>query len=461
MQMMEKKRMFCILVVCILVYSSGATASGLFPGTNDLFGVTMPSIRFAIQREADETIELEDGGCKEIYHHFSYDDYIMFGKYLGEYGAKLKEYSSDTSSFEAAVIANDSVMHFAYNWEQETGEVIYSIGTRVEKESKINSEGDNIFPPTAGIMPSAQFAILQKPDKEESVDDGIMQYYFSFGDEQYMSFSEYLGMTGASLQKYQIENGILLATLGLNGFSFSIRYDWKAKEASVFYPIETTPEKEKWNVLCENDPILPNPNAIGKELPRISQAIKRIPDSTDTLLDGGTQEIYSNFSETDYYAFSQYLLSSDCKVDDYRTENGKIFIELSNATGEFTFSYDALRHEAKVVYPAKTRIEKAWAPTPTIQPTATPAPTEYVVNAHYSEYECWLAAERYFKNLTWKNPSSLTIHGYTSSYDSSNGQYLFTIDYSAMNGFGGYNREYYWVTVSAVTGRVVYGFGSN
>ena len=42
--------------------------------------------------------------------------------------------------------------------------------------------------------------------------------------------------------------------------------------------------------------------------------------------------------------------------------------------------YLLVHYEAKVVYPAESRVEKAWAPTPTPKPTATPKPTEVVIN---------------------------------------------------------------------------------
>ena len=122
--------------------------------------------------------------------------------------------------------------------------------------------------------------------------------------------------------------------------------------------------------------------------------------------------------------------------------------------------YLALRHIGTIVYPKESRVEAAWAaPTSTPKPaaTATPKPSQ----TYYSQSECWSAAERYFKNLSWKNPSSVTIHSHSATYDSSDNTYTFYIDYSAQNGFGGYNRSYYFITVSAVTGRVTSAFGGN
>ena len=65
------------------------------------------------------------------------------------------------------------------------------------------------------------------------------------------------------------------------------------------------------------------------------------------------------------------------------------------------------------------------------------------------------------KNMSWKNPSSVTIHNHSATYDSSDNTYTFCFDYSAQNGFGGYNRSYYFITVSTATGRVTSACGGN
>ena len=143
---------------------------------------------------------------------------------------------------------------------------------------------------------------------------------------------------------------------------------------------------------------------------------------------------------------------------DYHTEDsGVLVINLTNGSGKLVFSYDALRHLGIAEYPIYTRIEKAWVSTPTPEPTATPKPAEK--NIFYSENDCWSAALAYFNNVPWKNPQSVTIHGHTTSRTS--GGYLFTIDYSAQNGFGGMNRGYYWITVDPSTCAVTSAFGSD
>ena len=144
-------------------------------------------------------------------------------------------------------------------------------------------------------------------------------------------------------------------------------------------------------------------------------------------------------------------------------EGGVIVIRLSNVSGSFTFTYDALRHTGTVVYPRDSRIERAWvAPTPV--PTATPKPTAKPTSRpvdYYSEWECWEIAERYFWNIRWNNPSSVTIYSHTSTYDANDYSYTFYIDYSAQVTAGGYKRSYYFITVSAVTGSVTFAFGGD
>ena len=188
--------------------------------------------------------------------------------------------------------------------------------------------------------------------------------------------------------------------------------------------------------------------------------LEREPSSDETLPDGSLKETYLDFSEADYDTFSKYLQTAGCTLEEYHTDDkGVLVINLSNGSGKMTFSYDAVRHTGTVTYPKQTRVERAWAPTPTPEPAITPEPDTTVYTAKYSESDCWWTANRYFNNLSWKNPQSVTIHGHTTSYTSDG--YLFTIDYSAQNGFGGMNRGYYWITVDSSTGRVTSAFGSD
>lgn len=73
--------------------------------------------------------------------------------------------------------------------------------------------------------------------------------------------------------------------------------------------------------------------------------------------------------------------------------------------------------------------------------------TEYTIN------ECVYAAVTYLK-AHLKNPSSYQEHS-TSYYKNDNGTYVITIDYSAMNGFGGYNRSTFVCVVDIKTGKVI------
>ena len=447
-----------VLMITALAVTS-ASAEGLFPSMNQMFGTAMPSVGVALGRTADETGENADGKF-EVYNAFSYDDYAAFGAYLNGAGAVVESTERTDRAVKINLSARGASMEFTYDWSSQTATAVYPSGTRPETEKEAVEIKASILPPVGGVMPSAQFAVGRKPDREDKTDQGITQVWTNFTDADYSAFSAYLAQTGAALLASQAEAGVLTAEIGLNARSFILTYDWHTKTASVLYPAGTSPEREKWNALHGSGSILPRMDTIGKDLPSISRAISRLPDVTEKFADGSRQETYNGFEEADYNAFSQYLQAAGCAVDDYHVENKSVVVvQLSNLTGHFTFTYDALRHTGTAVYPKGSLVEASWtAPTEAPKPKATAAPQSAT---YLPESYCWGIAERYFKNLSWKNPSSVTIYSHSGTYDSDSHSYTFYIDYSAQNGFGGYNRSYYFITVSAVTGQITSAFGGS
>ena len=456
--MIRKNRLCIILLVMVFMFAS-ANAEGLFPSMDEMFGTAMPSVGLAIGRTADEQSDT-DAGEQETYLNFGGEDYIAFGEYLAGIGASVKEYTSEDSTVSATISVRGAEMVFTYDWANRTAIAEYPSGTRAETEQEKVDKGDSILPPVGGVMPSAEFAIGRKSDTQSVGEEGLTLTWGTFSDDDYTAFSTYLAETGAVLKDSSIEAGVLNAELALNGFSFRFVYNWNKQSADVIYPEGTTPESSRWNSPVGSGNVLPEIKDLGRELPRISVALEREPSSTEDLSDGGIRETYDDFSEADYNTFSQYLQKTGCTLVDYHTDDsGVMVINLTNGSGKLVFSYDALRHTGIAEYPVYTRVERAWAPMPTPKPVTTYEPNTTVYTAKYSESDCWWTAYTYFKNLSWKNPQSLTIHNHTTSYTSDG--YVFTIDYSAQNGFGGMNRGYYWITVDSSTGRVTSAFGSD
>ena len=445
---MKLKNEICQLILCIWLIPSITLADGLFPTMSQMFGTAMPSIGLAIQRNADERLTA-DGSTSEKYNGFGEEEYLSFGRYLAGAGAVLDDYSVEDTVMTAAISARGASMTLVYDWVKKSVTAIYPEGTRVEMEKEAVKETDSILPPVGGILPSAEFAVNRKPMMTEENDGGILQVYKEFTDEDYTAYNAYLGETGATLQSSSLERGVLNAEVLLDGFSFRLVYDWNRQVLQVNYPKGTKPETKKWNVLCDEGPVLPDVTALGKELPSISQGILREPDTVKELSDGGKEEVYTEFEEADYEAFSRYLQTAECTVKEYHVDaNGALVISLENRSGELQFIYNQMEHTGTAVYPGVQRIEVAWTPTPTPVPTPTPQPTPTKA-PNYSEEECWRRAEEYFRdwaNKNLKNPQSLIINSHTMVYD--DGSYKVVIDYSAQNGFGGYNRDEYYVVVS-------------
>lgn len=313
------------------------------------------------------------------------------------------------------------------------------------------------------IMPDIRFAVGREPDSIEKGSDGETFVYQSFTPSDYDAYGQYAKAEGLKLKHQDVTDGTLTAELEKDGSSITFQYNYAKKEASVFYPADVRREKEKSDAKLSGT-ILPDANTIfGKGLPRISTAILRYPDNKETLQDGSYCETYQNFGEQDYASFSSYLKEAECSVGSYYIDDqGALVIPLTMGESSFVFTYDQLRARAVATYPDGVIIETEIPPSaiPTPVPTAAPKATEKpkpTQKTGYSESECWNIAENYLKGIL-KNPNSLQIHSHTTFIGANS--YTFTIDYSAQNGFGGYNRETYFIEVNFNTGKIVSAFGT-
>ncbi len=211
-------RFFSLCFVLIMLVGT-ASAEGLFPSMNQMFGTAMPSISVVLGRTADETSEEADGK-HQVYRAFSYDDYTAFGAYLAGVGAALKDTEVTASAISATLSVNGATMQFTYNWQTKTATAVYPSGTRPETEKGAVETKASILPPVGGIMPSAQFAVNRKPDTEEAAENGITPIWANFTDADYSAFSAYLAQTGATLKQSGSEGGVLTAEISLNASSF-------------------------------------------------------------------------------------------------------------------------------------------------------------------------------------------------------------------------------------------------
>lgn len=85
--------------------------------------------------------------------------------------------------------------------------------------------------------------------------------------------------------------------------------------------------------------------------------------------------------------------------------------------------------------------------------------SDWVLVNRYSEIDCYSAAQSYFNNQRWKDPSSIIVYGYTVAYGA--GTYIYYIDYSGKNSFGGNTRDTFVIEVDAATNEVLWGASSN
>ncbi len=358
-----KKAVAVCSAFLLIIFASAAGASGLFPSTNEMFGKAMPSVGMAIGRTADEISESEDA-LAETYLHFGAKEYMTFGRYLAGIGASVQQSEITDTEIRVTLSAREAEMSLTYNWKEQKGTAFYPAGTRPEREKAEEEGQDSLLPQVGGILPSATFAISREPDEVRNENGGTKQVYSAFSDEDYSSFSLYLGQSGAAIQSSTNESGVLEAEIELRGAAFSFVYDWNRQTASCFYPQGTIPEICRCAAGGKSKGLLPQIDSIGEVLPSLSLAINRQPDSVKAPKDGSIRETYGDFDDEDYDIFSEYLSKKNCKTAEFQIQNESVLlIQLSNRSGKMSFTYDALNHEAQIIYPAFSRVEKIWPVT--------------------------------------------------------------------------------------------------
>lgn len=251
------------------------------------------------------------------------------------------------------------------------------------------------------------------------------------------------------------ENGTIHTSLSKGNAKITVSYTPSSKNMTVAYDMLAY-KLDKTAIKGDN--ILPDPDSVlGTSMPSMIEAIKRMPDKETTDSTGKTIQTYSNFTDEDYNAFSIYLKSENCNVDGYSLDGSVMTIELSKNDNSFSFVYDREQKSAKVIYSQGARPKQVILATATPIPKQTPKPTLEPTLAptsapkNYSVSQCYEKAVNRLRN-SLKNPTSLIVNGY--NYSTNDGYYQLYIDYSAQNGFGGYNRKTYYCEVNWTTGAI-------
>ena len=309
-------------------------------------------------------------------------------------------------------------------------------------------------------LPTMKAVFQREADEVNQLQDGRTELVFNYiSIADYDAMSRYWASYGGVTADFSRKGETVFATVQVEGEKVSVAYDTESQELRLTYPaIYYFDDKEYGEASMNAAGVLPDLNDVfGVLLPRVAIAIRREASDSKETNDGGYTEMYSDFTEDEYAAFSEYLLEQNCSVVGYQTSDEKLIIDLEKNGGAFTFTYDPSQSSAEVSYSAGTHPEPVPVPTPAIvvENPVSPNPT---AKKGYTESECWSFAKAYFNNLSWKNPSSVTIHDHRSSW-SDNG-YLFVIDYSAQNGFGGYTRAKYFIKVNSITGKIEYGLSN-
>lgn len=94
------------------------------------------------------------------------------------------------------------------------------------------------------------------------------------------------------------------------------------------------------------------------EMPNMSRAILKAPDSDQMLPDGSRRVTFSGVTNEDYDRFSVYLTEFGCELSEYFMEDGFLVVRLTKQGKPFTFAYDGAAGTAVLTYHEGTRCEE-------------------------------------------------------------------------------------------------------
>ncbi|MBO2517082.1 MAG: hypothetical protein CW338_07425 [Clostridiales bacterium] len=456
------KRIIALLLsVILLLPLVSAQAGGLLPSSQEVFGTYMPSMTLALGKTAAKDEKAGDSRVITCIP-FTDADYAAFGAYVDAWGCTAGNYESDGGSVTIPLKKGDAVITFTYDRANGSASVTYPKGTRPEEEKSSRSGGTSRFPAIRNVfgqqMPSMNGVIGKKADRSSENGDGtLVQEYTNITEAQFDAFNAYAESMGCSSSVSTSGNAVTVK-YSKGDATMTLVYDDAAETAKVTYSVDAWYDDGTATRTDASGAAVTADSVFGIYVPNASKVLKREADSTVT--DGnGITYVYNNFTDEDYNTFGNYMGECGCAVTGYTTQGNTLNIQVEKDGHPFTFIYERDTHTGKVIYLTGTRAEKVALATPTPAVTATPKatakPTSTPKPQNYTPQQCHDIAIRYIKNRL-KNPTSFIENSnYYYTYD---GYYTFVIDYSAQNGFGGYNRETYYIEVNYSTGTVQSGF---
>lgn len=454
---------YSVIIALVLLFMAVIPAqAGILPGSQQAFGYYMPSIGLALNRQA---VSDESAGESRVltYSPFTDADYVSFGQYVKAWGCTAGEYQSNEASVTIPLTKGEASITFTYCRAEGTASLTYPKGTRPEEQKAAATSGQNAFPALRNVfgrqMPSLNAVVGKKADQSSGDSDSeLVQQYSGVTEARFDAFNAYAAEMGCTLSGQSVSGSVVTLTYQNGNALMTLVYDDEALTAKVTYSTDAWYDDAVFARADTAGALITADEIFGVYAPNAAKVLKRQADSVEQEA-RGTAYVYNNFTDADYDAFGNYMMESGCTVTGYTTEGEALIIQVEKAGSAFTFIYERDTHTGKVIYPKGTRAERVALATPTPKPTATPKPTPKptatpkptVAPKNYTPNQCYDIAIRYIKGVLL-NPQSYQEHNCT--YRTYEGYYTFTIDYSAMNRMGGYERETYIIEVNYSTGTI-------
>ncbi len=238
------------LLLTLALLMSMASAGSLFPTADNLFGVAMPDMRFAVGREPDG-VEAVDGGEKHIYRGFTAEEYALFGRYAAAEGMTLDGFVTENRIFTAVLSLNGASVTMGYAWDPSEAWILYPENTRPERvASQAEWPRDGILPNISrafGVpVPRLETLLPGHPAAEKDRAKTFAEKawkkrhdlfrYTGITVQDYNAVGECLARMGYSAGDSRGEDGVLYATVTNSNGALEVSYDLQAQVFTFFCP---------------------------------------------------------------------------------------------------------------------------------------------------------------------------------------------------------------------------------
>ena len=402
--------------MCCILFSSAALAEGLLPQLEDVYGVGIPSFSYIVSRPADKTEQMPDGTTVLTYSQVLDKDYYAYGEFLANTDCVFQDYTVEGDSITCTVGRKGK--NFLFTYDTKIHQAVMTLPSGVFVDMNVVSIKESSI---------VDFGQYEQDNDLENGPEPIKWIVLKIENGKALLLSKYaldrIKYAEEKNSSLNWENSYLRHWLNEDFINSAFNLDQQnavqltgAVPDRIFLLSAKELESNGWwdNRKCQATPYSINHGTYTDNSGYCTWRLR--PSSDDTAFVVNRSGVIERLYYTNVISKVNVRPAFWMDLKTYAYLNSDLAAEAASNTA---------------ATPTKNP-----TPKPTSKPAPTPKPT-----TDPSAYNSYAAIYVAIIKGTLKNPNSLQVHD-IRVMEYKKDTYI-VIDFSAMNGFGGYTRETY------------------